>query len=126
MVCLIGVTRCRSVSYASLPAAVNGFFFVVGLLIVSRIVKISAITATLFSSYTVVLALCPILRRKTGARRLHLWGMVAKVHSKHDREGERGKRRGKERERHGPTLLSLHFLRKSINPGQTPVLSQSL
>jgi hypothetical protein len=75
----LGVTKCRTITANSLATSLNAFWFVVGLMIVWRLVSISELTMTVFASYDIILRLVTVIRRKSGARRLVLWGIVTKV-----------------------------------------------
>jgi hypothetical protein len=75
----LGVTKCRTITANSLAASLNALWFVVGLLIVWRLVSINELTMIVFASYDIILRLVTVIRRKSGARRLVLWGIVTKV-----------------------------------------------
>jgi hypothetical protein len=75
----LGVTQCRTITANSLAASLNALWFVVGLMIVCRLLPINEITHTVFAHYDIILRLVDVIRRKSGARRLVLWGIVTKV-----------------------------------------------
>ena len=75
---LLGTTSCRVVSEVSAPRTISSFYFVVGLVLVCALSS-APITAILFASYDVLVALSVILHVKSGARRLQLWEVIAKV-----------------------------------------------